>query len=145
MRDVRRLDSTENVVAALTQADQSPYGEAVFPTIMELLVFAAAVGFRLGLREDVPGGREVPIRVFERARKDGLILMLGLIADGNVEFLSEKGDVVDPFEEFAAAGLLEIRKWLSESPEESPADILLRKIQEQISSSDEPPPIPSVI
>ena len=136
MRDIRRLDSTEATVERLTNPKFSETGEAVFKTIMDLLIFAAGVGFSTKRSSQVPSsGKAVPYRVFKNNEKDGYLFLLALAAKGNSECLASDDDdmVAQVFEEYAAGGLEEITDWLNDNPiDSSGVQSLIAKIQSKI-------------
>ena len=119
MRDIRRPDKAEPLVELLTSARRGEDGQATFDTIMDLLIFAAGIGFSFEAREAVPSASKgIPYLIFERNQKDGYIYVLALAATDNPEVLTaEKADfAVEIFEEYAAGGLDLIQRWLNENP-----------------------------
>lgn len=119
MRDVRRPDALEPVVERLTNARMTDTGSPVFETIMDLLIFAAGVGFEKKRRTPVAGsGKAVPVRIFENNNKEGYIFMVALAEkkDPLVLATEHEDETVRIFEEYAAGGLEEIAAWLAENP-----------------------------
>jgi dnd system-associated protein 4 len=119
MRDIRRPDDTEPLVELLTTARRGEDGEPVFQTIMDLLIFAAGVGFGINERSAVPSGAKViPYAIFERNQKDGFIHLIAMAAAKSPTTLADKEmeNAVQIFEEYASAGLKEMQRWLNANP-----------------------------
>jgi len=135
MRDIRRPDSAEPLIERLTTSGSSDE-PAIFSTIMDLLIFAAGIGFSLKRRSPVPtGGKGVPIRIFENNQKDGLIYMLALAATEDPKSLLPEHDEKTAmiFEEYAAAGLEEIQMWLNANATDiDGVQTLMTKLQAQV-------------
>lgn len=119
MRDVRRADSAEPLVELLTTPRRGEDGEATFATIMDLLIFAAGVGFKSKRREAVPSsGKGIPFAIFERNQKDGYIYIMALAETQTAGSLASEvvEGAIQTFEEYAAGGLEIIQAWLNENP-----------------------------
>jgi len=136
MRDIRRLDSTESIVDRLTDPKFTETGEPVFKTIMELLIFAAGIGFSSKRRTPVSSsGKAVPYRIFKNNEKDGYLYLLALAETKNSECLGPDDNdmVAQIFEEYAAGGLEEITDWLNDNPTDgSGVHSLIAKLQSRI-------------
>jgi dnd system-associated protein 4 len=149
MRDVRRPDSQEPLVERLTSAKMTEVGTPVFETIMDLLIFAASVGFAVGRRSPVPvSGKAVPVRIFENNNKEGYIFMLALAETKDPSVLAVENDdeTVRIFEEYAAGGLEEIASWLAANPTDiSGVQALISRIQAQLPERAAPSTNPSPI
>ena len=149
MRDIRRLDTFEPLVERLTNPKLPETGTAVFGTIMDLLIFSAAVGFATKRMTPVPSsGKAVPFRIFENNQKDGYIFLIALAhAQDSTAIASEKDDeAARLFEEYAAGGLEEIASWLNAAPDDlSGVQPLLTKIQDIVKTSATRLPDPSPI
>lgn len=143
MRDIRRPDSAEPLVERLTNQQRSGTETPVFPTIMDLLIFCAAVGYAKERRKSVPSsGKGVPYRIFENNQREGYIYLLALAAEGDPSILSGERDdeVVRIFEEYAAGGLEEVEAWLSASPTDiSGVQVLIARIQAEMDTAPVPP------
>jgi dnd system-associated protein 4 len=146
MRDIRRPDNLEPIVERLTSGDFTETGIPVFPTIMDLLIFAAGVGFNHNRRVPVPStGRAIPIRIFENNQKDGYLHLVALAKKEDPTVLTTDFDdeTVKMFEEFAAGGLEIISDWFSNSPSDSSGvETLLAEMQRlmpQVPQSNENP------
>jgi len=94
----------------------------MFPTMRELVCFAAALGYETQRRLPVDGPtNEIDARIFERSETAMDLLYLIALSE------EKKSDVLMPdredyavtiFEEYAAGGLAEIREWLHARPED---------------------------
>jgi dnd system-associated protein 4 len=133
MRDIKRPDEFESVVERLTDSRNSEVGVAFFATIMDLLIFAAAIGLACKTRQTVaPGGKIVPFRIFENNQKDGFVYLLALAESQNADALAPANDenTATVFEEYAAGGLKLISSWLLDSPMDiSGVQPILSKVQ----------------
>jgi dnd system-associated protein 4 len=149
MRDVRRPESLEPVVERLTDPKFTDTGEAIFTTIMDLLVFASGIGLHLKRRTPVPSsGKGIPIRIFENNQNDGYIYLVALADKREPTILATENDdeIVKIFEEYAAAGLEEIALWLRENPTDiSGIQTLIAKLQTQIPKATPPVSNPSPV
>jgi dnd system-associated protein 4 len=149
MRDIRRPDSLEPLVERLTGAKLTDSGAPVFSTIMDLLIFAAGVGFHARRKTPVPSAaRGIPYRIFENNQKEGHLYLLALAeAKDSASLVSDNDDeIARIFEEYAAGGLEIISSWLNESPSDmSGVQTLLSKIQTELGASFAPAPDPSPI
>jgi dnd system-associated protein 4 len=147
MRDIRRPDATEHIVERLITQKFSDTGVPVFPTIMELLIFAAGIGMTVGRRVEVPAsGKGIPIRIFENNQKDGFVYLVALADAKKPNALAPENDdeIARAFEEFAAAGLEEIGVWLSDNPTDiSAVGTLTSKIQTHLAATTPPIADPS--
>jgi dnd system-associated protein 4 len=136
VRDIRRPESAEPLVERLTNPRISETGAPVFPTIMDLLIFAAGVGLTVKRRIAVPStGKAVPYRIFENNQKDGYIFLVALAEKENAAILAVENDdeIIKIFEEYAAGGLEQTATWLNENPTDiSGVQSLIAKIQAQI-------------
>ena len=133
MRDIRRPDSLEPFVERLTTPKLTDTGVPVFPTIMDLLIFCAGVGFSVQRKSTVPAsGKAVPVRIFENNQKDGYIFLIALAEkkDPSILAVEHEDEAARIFEEYAAGGLEEVGSWLSANPSDiSGVQALIAKIQ----------------
>jgi dnd system-associated protein 4 len=127
MRMIRRSERFEDLVKQLTT--EKPHlagGKAVFPTIRDLMSFAAVLGFEHGRKKPVDS-KFIPIesRPFERSESTvDLIYLLALASEKNVEILRDEENerLVSIYEEFAQGGFEILEGWLLESPEDANGD-----------------------
>ncbi|MBX3652366.1 MAG: DNA phosphorothioation-associated protein 4 [Burkholderiales bacterium] len=140
MRDIRRPDKTEHVVERLTSPQFSEINVSVFPTIMDLLIFAAGIGLSIDRRTPVPAsGKAIPMRIFENNNKDGFIYLLNISLTKDPKCLGSDNDdeLVKNFEEYAAGGLEEIENWLNENATDiSGVQTIISKIQALLPSDN---------
>lgn len=139
MRDIRRPETLEPLVERLTNPQLPETGVPVFGTIMDLLIFAAGVGFAIKRRASVPSsGKAVPYRIFENNQKEGYIFLIALahFQDSGAIACDKDDATAQIFEEYAAGGLEEIAAWLNEYPSDiSGVQPLLSKIQDSLLNS----------
>jgi dnd system-associated protein 4 len=144
MRDIRRPEALEPIVDRFTNPAYSDVGRPVFPTIMELLIFSAGVGFAIGKRIPVPAsGKSVPFRVFENNQREGYIYLIALAHTRDPKSLASEcdDDAAKIFEEFAAGGLEELGAWLNASPmDTSGVQTLVTQIQKYLPRDKDPEP-----
>lgn len=149
MRDIRRPDIAESIVKRLTTIQEGGPSEAVFPTIMDLLIFCAGVGLTHSRTQDVPpGGGVVPYRIFENNQKEGYIYLIALASKKDPQILSGDRDeeIADLFERYAAGGLELVTSWINTNPSDiSGVQILIEKIQSQLGTAASAASTPSAI
>ena len=92
--------------------EQSP-----FPTMKDVFMLAVTLGYRKGTRHKAPPSSKVTIRrdVF----KDNDLLLLKAIAiaeTGDVDVLLREGEILMIAEEFAQAGIHEVKSHLLDQP-----------------------------
>lgn len=93
---------------ANSQPEQSP-----FATNKDIFMLAACLGYRSGRRQVLPSGKKLDIRESVFLESDLAILKAIAIADtGDVEVLSQPGDILRIAEEYAQAGILDVRSYL---------------------------------
>ncbi|MBK4717542.1 hypothetical protein JJL56_01525 [Azospirillum sp. YIM DDC1] len=130
MRGVKRSAAHEEMVRRLAEAQHPSTGKSVFPTMRELMVFAAALGFENGLRRPLQGAtHEIDARQFEGAtdsarRAMDIIYLIALAGEKDVEVLRETAEdrMLAVFEEFANGGFEVLAGWLSEKPDDLDGD-----------------------
>jgi dnd system-associated protein 4 len=142
MPDIGRNAKYESIVNLLAIDHHPDTGRAIFPTIMDLLVFAAMVGIELDRREKVEASAQsVPWRVFQNNHKDGLVMLVGLWRARSLEGVSpaELDSAQLEFEQYANGGLQVISEWLQENPADANGDhTLLSKITDKIAMNVPP-------
>lgn len=108
MRRIQRARDKEKIVEALCGSSN-----AIFTEIWQLLLFAAAVGYRHQRREklsDADSGKAINPQLFEKSPGGlGFQYLLALVADKSAEHLSSSEENDDfritLFEEYANGGL----------------------------------------
>lgn len=93
---------------ANSQPEQSP-----FTTNKDIFMVAACLGYRSGRRQVLPPGKKLDIRESVFLESDLAILKAIAIADtGDVAVLSQPGEILRIAEEYAQAGILDVRSYL---------------------------------
>lgn len=139
MSDVRspniyRALTNEDVVQRLCSDKVAGINATVFPTIRELLCFAALLGFSKKRRiplDRSSGVEDVSYQQFERGNAEDLIYMIALAEEKDADILREgrERDCADIFEEYANGGLLIIKDWLLRRGGEYPHRALIEGLQ----------------
>lgn len=116
MRSIRRDTKHEPLVRQLTESTNPATNRSLFPTMRELLCFAAAVGFQSKRR--IPLGEntaEVDGRVWENLDSAvDMLYLVGLASERKVEILQpdHEDELIKIFEEYANGGLQVLDEWL---------------------------------
>ncbi len=127
MRSIRRPERHEDLVRRLAEEPHPKSKRALFPTMRDLLCFAAVVGYEEGVRTPLGSGatKEIDGRIFENSPPAvDLIYLLALADTKNADILqdSREDEMVRIFEEYAATGLGVIESWTKETPNDSDGD-----------------------
>jgi dnd system-associated protein 4 len=120
MRSIKRSQKFEEIVKKLAIESHPITRKPVFPTIRELVCFAAVLGFennwRRHLQEETD---EVDGRIFSNSQQAlDLIYLIALAAekDGDILRVENEDKMIQIFEEFAEGGFEFIQQWLQEKP-----------------------------
>jgi dnd system-associated protein 4 len=127
-----------DLISKLFDEPDKDTGEKIFPTLVDLMVFAAMVGRdKFKSCNDVkltPGGREISSHVIQNLNRDGIAYLLALDDNRDGNILREENDkeMWGYLEKFSSLGLQEIEVWLngSGSLNVDPKDIILEKMKE---------------
>lgn len=139
-----------DVADRLAKNPTAEAGKQIFPTYMELAVFAALVGFSDGRKLDLDPqkrGPEIPDEIFVRNQRDGIVYLMALQDAKTAEILREKNehDCWRIFESYANRGLSLISDWLLANPTDvDGVTTVLTAIKEravQLIETTEPAPI----
>lgn len=146
-KEVRRNNKYNHVVNLLVYGGvdeaNAVKGPKTFPYIKDLIVFAAMVGKKYNVQEDVEKeSTKITLGTFEGVSggsKDSLvdqhniIFMFGLSVLRDMKYMRDEyvDDVIDVFEKFSNGGLSVIEGWLSEKAWNPMA--LLDKIVDEVS------------
>ena len=113
-------------------------GERLFPTLVDLMVFAAMVG--RDAFDDCKGvkvsakGREISSDVVQNQNRDGIAYLLALDGNKDGNILREENDkeMWDYLQNYAFLGLQQIETWLNGSGNLNldPKDVLIEKMKE---------------
>jgi dnd system-associated protein 4 len=126
MRPVRRSKRHETLVRQLTEGANPQASRSVFPTMRELMCFAAVLGFEKSRKKPLESTTlEIDGRTFENHQQSLDILYLIALADEkDVEVLRENNEdqCLAIFEQYAEGGFEEISAWLKERPDDEHGD-----------------------
>ena len=126
MRNVRRADKFENLVRLLSEQPHPITKKSVFPTMRELLCFAAVLGYHEGQRTPIEGKtNEIDGRVFPNSQQAiDLIYLIALIDAKDPMILHDdrEDEMIRIFEEYANTGLGVLDRWMKEKPDDNIGD-----------------------
>jgi dnd system-associated protein 4 len=126
MRSVKRSDKHEEMVRRLAEQPHPAANRSVFPTMRELMCFAATLGFEHDKRRPLEGKtQEIDARIFQGNQQAvDLLYLLALAGTKDAEILREdrEDDAVTVFEEYANGGFEVLRGWLSEKADDLNGD-----------------------
>lgn len=128
--NINRSRIHEDMVQRLAMLKLPGTDRTLFPTIRELLCFAALLGYSEGRRiplDRSEGTEDVSYQQFERRDAEDLIFLIALADSKNPEILKEgeEGRCAEIFEEYANGGLQILRDAMLRSGGEYPdRDIL---------------------
>ena len=134
--NVNRSRVHEDMVQRLSMQKLPDADRPLFPTIRELLCFAALLGFSEGRRiplDKTQGTEDVSYQQFERGDAEDLIWLIALAETKDPDVLKdgEEGRCAGIFEEYANGGLFVIRDALSQSGGEFPDRELLEMLMDR--------------
>src|SRR5690348_14617502 len=91
MRSIRRDEKHENTVKLLSEYPHPDGSRSVFPTMRELLCFAAVLGYHYGQKPDLGNKSiEIPARIFENSDTAmDLMFLIGLADRRDAEVLRD--------------------------------------------------------
>ena len=116
MKSVQRDIKHEPLVRQLAETVNPATKRSLFPTMRELLCFAAALGFQMDRRVSLgEETAEVDGRVFENLDSAvDMIYLVGLAGTRDVGILQpeREEELIKVFEEYANGGLLILGEWL---------------------------------
>ena len=89
------------------------FEEAPFETNKDIFMYAACLGYQYRLRKKLPAGKKSTIRREVFSENDLAILEAIAIADnGDVNILANWGEILTTAEEYAHAGIMELKEQL---------------------------------
>jgi dnd system-associated protein 4 len=126
MRSVRRPAEMEDLVRDLAERPHPVSKRSIFPTMRDLMCFAAVLGFHEGVRTPLgPNTHEIDARIFEgnQAALD-LVFLIALAGSKDASILhpDREDAAVTVFEEYAATGLKKLHAWRAERPDDPYGD-----------------------
>lgn len=120
MRGIKRSEQFEDIVRMLAE------GQSVFPTMRELMLFAAVLGFEHDRKRPLQSQtNEIDGRIFSgSAQALDFLYLIALAGERNVDVLREENEekMIEIFEQYAQGGFEIIAGWLSEKPEDLNGD-----------------------
>lgn len=127
MRNFRASEKYRSLIEKLAQANHSIAGRSIFPTMRDLLCFAAVLGFENDRHAELNAKNFeiVDGRVFLNSQQAIDLLYLVSLADSkDSEILRDENEekMVDIFERYAQGGFEIIEGWLNEKPEDLNGD-----------------------
>lgn len=135
MRNLRRRKQWNGLVDRLTEEKDPTTSQTAFPTLRELMCFAASLGFEQGKR--TPLGEEtvdfVEGRVFPRSDIAlDLLYLVALASERDVSIVDDEHEehALTVFEEYANSGFTILDTWIKAHPsDESPIRSLMMDLQ----------------
>jgi dnd system-associated protein 4 len=126
MRAIKRSKKYEGIVRQLAEAVHPHASRPIFPTMRELICFAAVVGFERDKKRPLDTATmEIDGRTFENHQQSlDLIYLIGLADAKDVEVLREDSEdkCLSIFEQYAEGGFEELAAWLKDKPEDENGD-----------------------
>lgn len=126
MRNIRRSERFEKLVRLLADAPHPVTKKQLFPTIRELMCFAATLGFQFDAREKLDDKtNDVDGRRFgDHSDTVDLMYLLSLADERSGEILRDtrEEDRINIFEEYANGGFGIIQRWLNARPDDLNGD-----------------------
>lgn len=128
MRGIKRSEEFEEIVRQLaeTQHPGVKPPRSIFPTMRDLMCFAAVLGFEHERRRPLqPRTYEVDGRIFSNSEQAlDLLYLIALASSKDANALRDDNEeqIIQSFEEYAQGGFEIIAGWLKEKPEDSYGD-----------------------
>lgn len=149
--NINRSRTHEDLVQRLSSQKLAGTDRSLFPTIRELLCFAALLGYsekrRLPLDRD-KGIEDVSYQQFERGDAEDLIYLIALADSKDPEILKEgaEGQCAEIFEEYANGGLQIIHEAMLRGGGEYPDRDILELLRENdyLNILDEEPDVSGI-
>lgn len=124
MRNIKRNENHEDLVRQLTEATDA--GRPVFPTMRELMCFAAVLGYENKKRMKLGNKtHDIDARIWERSQQAmDLVYLIALVDQQDGEILRDEreDDALGIFEEYANGGLDVLAGWMKEKPDDLNGD-----------------------
>lgn len=126
MRGIKRSKQFETLVRQLAETNHSEVGRPIFPTMRELMCFAAVLGFEKQRKKPLEQATmEIDGRTFENHQQSLDLLYLIALADAkDADILREENEdkALDVFEQYAEGGFEILSSWLAAKPEDESGD-----------------------
>ena len=129
MRAVRRSERHETLVRLLAEASHPYASRPIFPTMRELMCFAAVLGFECDRKRSLDAKTlEIDGRTFENHEQSKDLIYLISLADAkDAEIVREDNEdkCLSIFEQYAEGGFQELDSWLKARPEDENGDVAI--------------------
>ena len=129
MRAIRRSKRHETLVRQLAEANHPHASRPIFPTMRELMCFAAVLGFEREKKKPLDATTmEIDGRTFaNHDQSSDLIYLIALsdAKDADVIRDDNEDQCIDIFEQYAEGGFEELAAWLLERPEDEHGDMAI--------------------
>ena len=126
MRAIRRSQQFEDLVRLLAEAQHPEAGRSIFPTMRELMCFAAVLGFEYERKHPLQSQtNEIDGRIFQNSEQAlDLLYLISLAYSRDIDILRDENEdrVIEIFEQFAQGGFEIIESWLRDKPEDTAGD-----------------------
>lgn len=134
--NINRSRVYEDIIQRLAGQPLPNSDRRLFPTIRELLCFAALLGFSEERRVPLDrsqGIEDISYQQFERGDSENLIYLIALAAEQDTNVLREgnEGQCAEIFEEYANGGLAIIKDYLLRAGGEYPDRALLGMLKDK--------------
>lgn len=106
-------ESVKGIYDELKHETSKQYEQSPFSSYKDIFMLAACLGFRTGRKQSLPSGKRYDIRSDIFREPDLALLKAIAIADtGEVQILGQSGEVLRIAEEYAHAGIYEVKSSL---------------------------------
>ncbi|MDD4871359.1 MAG: hypothetical protein PHR77_12440 [Kiritimatiellae bacterium] len=126
MRNIRRSERFEGIVRQLAEKPHSVINRTIFPTMRELLCFAAVLGFEHGRKKELDQKtNEIDGRTFLNSEQAMDVMCLIALCDAKKSDIlrdENEDEVVSIFEQYVQGGLEVLSEWLNERAEDANGD-----------------------
>ncbi len=126
MRNVRRSVVYEGLVRRLAEDPHPVTKNSIFPTMRELMCFAAVLGYHEGRLTPINGKtNEIDGRVFSNSQQAiDLLYLIALIEKKDALILHDdkEDEMIRIFEEYANTGFEVLDRWMNEKPDDDKGD-----------------------
>jgi dnd system-associated protein 4 len=120
MRAIKRSQKFEELVRKLAVDEHPITKKSIFPTIRELMCFAAVLGFENNHRSKLQDAtNDVEGRIFLNSQQSlDLIYLIALASEKDGDILREEKEdrMIQVFEEYAQGGFEILEQWMKEKP-----------------------------
>jgi dnd system-associated protein 4 len=126
MRNVRRSKKHEELVRLLAEDVHPDAGRSIFPSMRELMCFAAILGFQEQKRIPITGDTlDIDYRIWGSSDLAlDLLFLIPLASERSLDLARPEADeqLVTIFEEYANGGFDVLNRWLEETPDDQHGD-----------------------